>query len=343
MIDNDIENILKATGPRDRPPEDVERRVREHLRGEWRSIVAVERTRRQRRVSFALAAAGLAVAALGVLFAGPLVTGRGEAVATIALSSGEIRAKTNWLGSWRAIGNGETVTAGETLMTGPGGRVAVTLPGGLSARLDHDTRITLASAERVLIESGALYIDAGRAAAGPARLEVVTPIGTVRHVGTQFEVRLLGSQVRVRVREGRIEWSNGGGATASGAVGEQLTIKPDGVVQRDATPRFGESWDWVAAATPSIDIDGYSLTDFLAWAGRELGRDVVFASAEIRNEAAGIVVHGSIAGLTPMQALDAVLATTRSQAYIDGGHIVISPQEPGRQPSVTSSSANPAT
>ena len=92
MDDNDIEIVLKAAGPRDRPPEDVERRVREHLRGEWRSMVAVERTRRQRRVSFALAA-GLAVAALGVWLAGPLVTGPGEAAATIALASGEIRAK----------------------------------------------------------------------------------------------------------------------------------------------------------------------------------------------------------------------------------------------------------
>ncbi len=342
MNEIDVERVLRAAGPRYRPPEDVEHKAREHLRSQWRSIVAEKRTRRQRRMGFALAA-GLLVAALGVWLAGPLVTGPGEAVATIALASGEIRAKSGWLGGWRAIGNGETVMAGETLMTGPGGRVAVTLPDGVSARLDRGTRITLASDERVLIESGALYVDAGRAASGPARLEVVTPTGTLRHVGTQYEVRLLGSQVRVRVREGQVEWSSGAGVTASGAAGEQLSIEADGVVQRDATPRFGESWDWVAAATPGIDIEGHSLADILAWASRELGCDVVFASADIQNEAAVIIVHGSITGLTPMQALNAVLATTRLQAVVDDGRIVIGPQEPGRQPSVASSSANPAT
>ncbi len=284
-----------------------------------------------------------AVAALGVWLIAPLITGPGEAIATISLASGKIRAKTGWPGSRRAVGNGEIVTAGETLMTGSGGRVAITLPGGVSARLDRDTRVTLASARKLLIKNGALYVDAGRGAAGPARFKVVTPMGTLRRVGSQFEVRLLGSQVRLRVREGHVEWSYGGGATTSGAAGEQLTIDRDGVVQRVATPRFGETWDRVAASAPSIEIDGNSLAEFLAWASRELGRDVVFTSSDIQNEATDIVVHGSIAGLTPMQALDAVLDTTRLQAYIDDGHIVISPQEPGRQPSVASSSPNPTT
>jgi ferric-dicitrate binding protein FerR (iron transport regulator) len=342
MNENDVERVLRAAGPRGRPPEDVELKAREYLRNEWHSVVAEQRTRRQRRMSIALAA-GLAVAAIGAWLAGPLVTGPGEAIATIALASGEIHAKTGWLGSWRAIGNGESVAAGEALMTGTAGGVAVALPGGVSARLDRDTRITLASAERVLIESGALYVDAGRAPEGSARLEVVTPTGSLRHVGTQYEVRLLGSQVRVRVREGHVEWSNGTGAAASGAAGEQLTIEPGGFVQRDATPNFGESWDWVAATTPGIDIDGQPLADILAWAGRELGREIVFATADIETESTRIVVHGSIAGLTPMQALDAVLATTRFQAVVDNGRIVIGLQEPGRQPSVTSSSANPAT
>lgn len=342
MNENDIERVLRAVGPRDRPPEDVEQKTREQLLNEWRSIVAVERARRQRRMSFALAA-GLAVAALGVWLAGPLVTGPADAVATIALASGEIRAKTGLLGRWQVVGDGETVTAGQTLMIGPDGRGAVTLPGGVSARLDRDTRITLASAEKLLLESGALYVDAGRDATKSASLEVVTPAGSLRHVGTQYEVRLMGAQVRVRVREGQIKWNNRTGASASGEAGEQLTIEPDGGVQRAAVPRYGESWDWVAAATPGIDIDGHTLAEFLAWAGRELGREVVFASADIEAEAAGILVHGSITGLTPKQALDAVLATTRLQAVIDDGRILIGPQEPGRQPSVASSSANPVT
>ncbi len=342
MNESDIELVLRATAPRDQPPEAIKLKAREHLLGVWHAIVAEESTRRQLRASLALAA-GLVAVAIGTWLAGPLVIGPGEAAATVALASGELRAKSGWLGNWRVVGHGDTVSVGDTLMTSPSGLVAVTLPGGLSARLDSDTRIRIASADSMTIESGALYVDAGPTAADSAALKVVTPAGTVRHVGTQYEVRLLGPLVRVRVREGHIELSNDAGLAARGMAGEQLTIEPGGVVERYAIPRFGDSWDWVAAATPGIDIDGRSLADFLAWAGRELGHEIEYADAGIEADASQIVVHGSIAGLPPIQALRAVLATTHLQATVDDGRIVIGAQEAGLQPSVTSSNANPAT
>ena len=39
--------------------------------------------------------------------------------------------------------------------------------------------------------------------------------------------------------------------------------------------------------------------DFLAWVGRELGREIVFATAESEAEARRAVLSGSITGLTP--------------------------------------------
>ena len=49
----------------------------------------------------------------------------------------------------------------------------------------------------------------------------------------------------------------------------------------------------------------------------------MYASPEAEAEAAGIVVHGSIAGLTPAEALDAVLATTSVHAKVSGGSLVV--------------------
>ena len=129
--------------------------------------------------------------------------------------------------------------------------------------------------------------------------------------------------MRVRVREGRVEWQSKSGAVERGDAGEQFTIAADGAVQRMQSARYGETWDWIASTTPAIDIEGRPLADFLAWAGRELGREVVFESPEIRQEAAAIVVHGSVAGLTPQQALDAVLATTSVRGSLDQGRIVV--------------------
>jgi hypothetical protein len=54
-------------------------------------------------------------------------------------------------------------------------------------------------------------------------------------------------------------------------------------------------------------------------------------------------VHGSIAGLTPLQALDAVLATTSLRAQVVDGSIVVGIQDTAFQPSVNSSAAKPAT
>ena len=64
MNDDDIERVLKAAGMRERAPADVEREVREHLRQEWREIVAERRSARRRWSGLAIAASIL-VAAFG--------------------------------------------------------------------------------------------------------------------------------------------------------------------------------------------------------------------------------------------------------------------------------------
>jgi hypothetical protein len=126
------------------------------------------------------------------------------------------------------------------------------------------------------------------------------------------------------VREGRVEWRSRSGAVESGQAGEQLTIGANGNVARQASPSYGDTWEWIGSTTPAIDIEGRPLAQFLSWAGRELGREVVFATPDVQREAASIVVHGSIAGLAPREALDAVLATTSVRGTIDEGRIVVS-------------------
>lgn len=342
MNDADIERVLKSAGPRERPPAEIERAVRRSLRAEWRAVVAEGHRNRRRRVNFALAA-GILAAAVGVWVAAPRLAGPADVVATMATATGEVRVRSGWHDRWSPAAAGEALLTGQELRTGPAGRAALALAGGVSARMDHDTRLTIASADRIVLERGTLYVDAGSGDSIALPLDVVTPSGSIRHVGTQYEVRLLGSGVRLRVREGRVEWQSRAGSVEHSQIGEQLTIAADGSVERLPTPIYGESWDWTAAAAPGIDIEGLPLAEFLAWAARELGRQVAYATPDTRAEAAGIVVHGSISGLTPMQALDAVLAATSVRATVVDGHIVVGGQDPAFQPSVSSSVAKPAT
>jgi hypothetical protein len=69
------------------------------------------------------------------------------------------------------------------------------------------------------------------------------------------------------------------------------------------------------------------LTEFLAWAARELGREIHFDRPETSREAESIVLHGSVQGLMPSQALDAVLVTTRVRASIADGLIMVTGPE----------------
>jgi ferric-dicitrate binding protein FerR (iron transport regulator) len=322
MREDDIERVLKAAGPRERAPVEIETAVREQLRAEWRAIVAERRSHHRRRAGLAMAAS-LLVAAISLWFMASLPDAQAP-VATLAVTVDDVRVRGSWYRGWQPAGAGRALAAGESLETGAKGSAALSLPGIASARLDRGTRIRLAAADRLVIERGALYVDAGPHAADDSPFVVETPSGIVRHVGTQYEVRLDGQDVHLRVREGRIEWRSHTGAVENGSTGEQLTIGADGAVSRRQAVRYGESWDWIAATTPSIDIEGRPLAEFLAWAGREMGREVEFAAPDVAEAAESIIVHGSIAGLTPAQALNAVLATTSVRGTLDEGRILVS-------------------
>lgn len=322
MNDQDLERVLKSAGLREKPPVDVERELREHLRTEWRSIVA-DRGRRKRQRTYLALAASIMAAAVAVWALAPRLAATGDVVATVALATGDMRVTSGWFDSWHGVAGGQDLVEGQTLETGATGRGALALPEGISARVDRGTRLVVAAADRLVLERGTLYVDSGSAPGPAAPLDVVTPTGIVRHVGTQYEVRLLDSSVQVSVRDGTIEWRSRRGDVERSDSGVKLTITKDGRIERTSVPPYGAAWDWTLEAAPTIDIEGMPLAQFLAWAARETGRAVVYASPQANAEAADIVVHGSIAGLTPAEALDAVLATTSVHADASGGNLVV--------------------
>lgn len=327
MNDQDLERLLKSAGPRERPPAEMESAVRAELHAEWQAMLRDNRNRRNRRGAFALAA-GLAAAAFGLWIATTQSAGPPAAVGTLAVAVGEVRERSGWLSGWRVMDVGDVVVAGRTLETGVDGRAAVALPGGMSLRIDRDTRIAIPDVSRLRLARGALYLDSGAGQSRNVKLLVETPAGSVRHVGTQYELRLLDAGVQLRIREGQVEFRSPAGAVVHGQVGEQLMIFGDGRVERGAAPRHGPSWEWIADATPDVDLEGMTLVRFLAWAGRELGYEVTLVGEVSESDLASVVVHGSTAGLPPAEALQAVLATTSFRATIAGGRILVERREP---------------
>lgn len=320
--EQDLGHVLRNAGRRSEPPEEVAQAVRAVVETQWREVVT-QRTRR-RRMGLSLAAAA-AFVAIGLWAARPVLWSSGASLAEIRVAMGTVQAKAGWLRNWGAVGSGQALHAGETLATASNGRAALALADGVSVRLDRDTQIELVAARRISLSRGALYVDSGsRTPAHEPELLVETPAGAVHHVGTQYETRVIGSEVRIAVREGKVEVDTSAGAMHSASAGEQMTISSTGSIVRSGISPYGERWNWVSATAPPFNINGRSVAEFMNWAARELGRDVVYADAAAQSEADRVLLNGSISGLSPDEALAAVLPTTPLRSDMRNGQLVVS-------------------
>ena len=76
------------------------------------------------------------------------------------------------------------------------------------------------------------------------------------------------------------------------------------------------AWQWAAHTAPLFDInDQHARRCSLDWVARETGRKVVYASNAAQSAASELKLRGSIAGLDPDTALNAVLSTTQLRRY----------------------------
>jgi hypothetical protein len=70
-------------------------------------------------------------------------------------------------------------------------------------------------------------------------------------------------------------------------------------------------------------VDGKTLPVFLDWVAREGGWTIRFADEALRRAASSIVLRGSIDGLTPEQALEAILPTCGLTHRIANGTVTV--------------------
>lgn len=294
--DRDISRLLQLAGARPALPDGATDRVRAAVHAEWRGVLSARR--RRRRLGWLSLAAVLVVTASVVrprepapepAPSGPVatverVTGSGLVAAGSRLAPGAVLATGTWL-----------ETAGS-------GRAALRLVTGASVRLDHATRLQVVSPDALRLERGAVYVDSADDA---AKLRIETREGSVSDVGTQFQVRIASDAVQVHVREGRVVVLGRDGQHDAGA-GTRLDVS-EGRVRRSAIAGHGAEWAWVEATAPEWDIDGRTLHAFLEWASRETGLRVEFEDEALERSSHRARLHGSSRGLTPSQAIEAVL------------------------------------
>lgn len=323
-----LRGLLREMAPETEPAPEVRERIRQVVVAEWRAAVGpsvaapVLRARRWGGPALAIAAS-LAVAALALAVYRPGSEEPAPVVARLSRQAGAVEVGS--VADWQPVVAGQTLTAGQRIVTGPGGQAALALTRGVTLRLDTDTRVALAGIDRLVVERGAVYLDAGPRPSVGGSVRIDSAFGSTRHLGTQYEVRVNSEQMLVSVREGQVAVEGTGAAPARNVVqaGEQLGIRSSGAVARGTVDKRDARWNWIAGVTPPFAIEDRPLAEFLAWVCRETGRELAFDSPEAEATAGQIVLRGSISGLSPDEALAAVMATTNLTYTDSNGRITV--------------------
>jgi ferric-dicitrate binding protein FerR (iron transport regulator) len=296
-----------------------EARVRRAVHAAWRDSADGARSWRR---NIAIAAAAVLVAAIGLTLVNWLrERGAPQAAAAIASTlfvTSEVVFEHD--GQPRAGRVGEDLGPG-TRITTYGGRAAIVLANGVELRLDSSTDITLDTEGRMSLASGALYLDSSHRTGPPEAVAIVARGTVIRDIGTRYEVRLSDQELRVRVRDGRVEVSSAFGTRETDG-GGQLRVTSSGILSGRASTS-GADWDWIVRAIAPPRLEGRPLPEFLAWAEREGGRPIRFADPALERANAATIVYGAIDRLTVEEALDVVLPSCGLARSSDGDIITI--------------------
>ncbi|MGH8251573.1 MAG: FecR domain-containing protein [Steroidobacteraceae bacterium] len=307
-----VESLIRNAGRREQPPEDAYRQVHAAATAAFRA----KTTRRRERMWVLWAgAAAVTVFAIALMFQWAPPSAERTELARIVRVIGSAEQATGDV--WQPLGETSIpLSVGLKLRTLAGGRASLMLAGGASLRLAADTEVMLDAPGRLYVRQGTIYVDSG-APPGVSRLEIVTPAGTARDLGTQFELHVAGVALRLRVREGMVAIDRGG-RSVTGNAGEQIAFDVFGSVSRDFIEPDAVEWQWAEAIAPTPDVDGKPAAVLIAWAARETGRRLRYVSPGVEQRAATVILHGNIRSLAPLAALDAMLATTDLEYALQG-------------------------
>ncbi len=317
-----VAQVIRLAGRRPVASEEARARVYAAVHERWRGSVKT-RAPASRVMPWLAAAAALVGVAIGVtLLRAPGGTAD-AAVANLQTARGELWIARAGSQDWEPVGDGvEELRAGDALRTAGDGRAVLSLAPGASLRLNADTSIVLNAADRIEIAHGTVYLDSG----GPRRDESVThlhtPLGDVWDVGTQFELHTDTEAVRIRVREGAVQFQ-GKDRDVHGEAGEEVLIPAQGESVHGRITPYDDAWGWVADLASFHAQGEYTAATLLDWVGRETGRSLHFEDSATRVHAESLLLHGA-EGLSPRDTLEVVAATTDLRYELETGTIVIS-------------------
>jgi len=307
--DDTVAKLMNLAGPRAAIPADLEQRVHDNVRLTWRNSTS---KKSPLRWIIQAAMAATLLLAIAINDSAPEITL--QPLGQIATVAGGIAESDYSIG--------DAIYAGDFLQTGADRGLSIALSGDISLRIAADTSVRFDTADEFTLIHGQMYADSGERIYRDRQITIHTTMGSATDVGTQFSVAYNGRQLNVAVREGRVDVS-GDQPSVTAMAGDRLTFQTGNEVVIDQVAAYDTSWNWATSLAPSFDLEDKSLLDFLKWASRETGKELVFSSDDVRMAAMRTELFGSVSNFTPDEAIESVLATTRFKYRVDEKSITV--------------------
>lgn len=212
------------------------------------------------------------------------------------------------------------IQTGDTLRTTENGRAALRMQDDLSLRVNVDSELVFASPDEIELLAGTVYVDTGGNGSNDM-LQIQTVIGDIEHIGTQYEVQLSESALRVRVREGSIAYT-GTSNTVTGSAGEQLDFDTGGLASRSQIAANAPEWQWIAELATLPAADEYLAGEVLSWIARELGLELDYSDPAFEQDLVTDTIIG-LEGFNPTEALSAIERTSGITAQVSGNRLLV--------------------
>lgn len=320
--DVELEHLLRHASPRQTPDVEAEAMARSAVHEEWRKVSGQHRRRQVTRWAVAASVLVAVFAVFSVLLPDGVNVVQ---VAEIQKSFGSVAIHGPQSMNSPTVSLA-TIHSGQTVVTGTDAGMAVAWKSGGSVRIDKNSEVEFLDGHSIYLHTGRVYFDSTPSqlvAANSLKVDeqfvVKTDHGVVSHVGTMFMTKIDGETLIVRVREGRVA-IHGTYHDVAVELRQKVSISGRGRPSVSSDNGHGGEWAWIGNTSPSVDVDGVPIHQFLIWAGRELGLEVHYEPPELQEGAERELVFGPFSA-EPYKALEMHMSTTKLKYQIDRGVI----------------------
>ena len=300
--EREIARLLKAAGRRPQMPQAMQDDWEAQFRAGLQPVLRARRQRRYHMVAGLCATLAAVAIGLGLLLRQPSAP---ELLVQVVATEDARLVQAD--GTDLPLRAGHYLAPGSQVNSSEGGHVAVDY-GGYDLRLHAGTRMELAAGE-IRLTAGRLYASSEGRPIGDLSLNIRTPQGHIRNIGTQFIVSVEETGTVATVRRGAVEFDTGNEvrrAAAADGKARRLSVDRALRIEESTVAGSGEEWQWIHRGGPDFTLDNKSVWEFLQWVARESGQQLVFASEAAEIRARTDTLHGSLPSRDPERALSLI-------------------------------------